>query len=47
MAHPEIISVDQQQASIVRVSQEAVGSAGIPCGHLATPFQKALLNDSR
>jgi len=40
MAHPEIISVDQQQASIAMVSQEAVRSAGIPCGHLATPSRK-------
>jgi hypothetical protein len=44
MAHPEIVGVDEQQAGIGRVSQEAVRSAGIPrvhC-HLAIPFQTVL-----
>jgi hypothetical protein len=47
MAHPEIVGVDQQQAGIGRVSQEAVRSASIPCGHIAAPFQKVLVHDRR
>jgi 2-polyprenyl-6-methoxyphenol hydroxylase-like FAD-dependent oxidoreductase len=47
MAHPEIIGVDEQQAGIRRVSQEAVRWAGIPCAHLAISFQKVLSHHSR
>jgi hypothetical protein len=44
ITHPEIVCVDEQQAGIGGVSQEAVRSGGIPCvhRHLATPFQKVL-----
>src|SRR5215213_6302424 len=48
MAHPEIVGVDEQQAGIGRVSQEAVRSEGIPCvhRHLATPSRKFYHSDT-
>src|SRR5215212_2438076 len=41
VAHPEIIGVDQQQAGIVGISQEAVYLAGILRAHRATLLYKA------
>src|SRR5215211_491129 len=42
MAHTEIVCIDEQQAGIGRVSQEAVRSGSIPRvhRHLATPSRK-------
>jgi hypothetical protein len=43
MAHPKIIRVDNQQARIRRVSQQAVGLTFVQWFHLRFAYQASLM----